>query len=395
MKVLLVVALLGLFACGGSGPCEQPPDVSDLDFSSARKKLPKLSSLCVLDPPQILGSGKLQPKNGTLPYDLTTPLFSDYAEKFRTLWIPPGSKIQYRDPEPFDFPVGTIITKTFAFPADLRTPTQNVKLVETRVLMRTNGGWLTLPYVWKADESDAAIDILGSLYTEPFVDALGATRTPNYLIPSANQCLLCHEGTDPAHPIGPKARLLNRTYPYETGEVNQIDHLVSLDMLQDAPASSAAPIIPPYSDPTAGPLGDRARGWLETNCAHCHSETGGARTTGLYLAIAETDPFRMGICKPPVAAGSGTGGRKYDIIPGNPEASIIPFRLEATNASMMMPPVGRSLVHSDSVAVIKEWIASLPGTCNSVRRCFLTSRIASCPRAGNRHVKRRANSSPN
>lgn len=361
---LVLLLPLAAMACGGSGPCEQPPDVSGLDFASAREKVKHLSSLCVLDPPVTKGSGKLVVKHGAVPYDLTTPLFSDYATKFRTIWIPPGTKIQYSATDVLDFPVGTIITKTFAFPADLRQPEANVKLVETRVLLHTNSGWLTLPYVWNADETEATIDIIGSIYTQPFVDATGTTRTPSYLIPSANQCLLCHEGTTPTSPIGPKARLLNRSYDYDGTMVNQLDHLVALGMLAGAPASADAPRIPPYNDPTAGSVNDRARGWLESNCAHCHSMTGGARTTGLYLKWDETDPFRLGICKPPVAAGSGTGGRKYDVIPGQPEASIIPFRLESTEPATMMPPAGRSLVHAESVTVIKEWIASLPGTCN-------------------------------
>ncbi len=362
---LVLVAPLALWsACGGDGPCVAPPDVSDLDLTSARSKLGSLSKLCVLDPPIVAGSGKLVTKNGTVPYDLTTPLFSDYTAKFRTIWIPTGTKIQYSATEVLGFPVGTIITKTFSFPADLRQPDLNVKVIETRVLMRTNSGWLTIPYVWNADETDAKIDLLGSLYTQPFVDAAGATQTPSYLIPSSNQCLLCHEGVDPSQPIGPKAGLLNHASPYLPGAPNQLDYLTTLGWLEGAPASTAAPKIPEFDQPAAGTLDQRARGWLESNCAHCHNEKGGARTTGLYLTYGETDPFKVGLCKPPVAAGSGTGGRKYDIIPGQPEASILPFRLESTMPSTMMPPVGRSLVHTASVALIKEWIASLPGSCN-------------------------------
>lgn len=362
--LLLVLAPLAAMGCGGNEPCSQPPDVSGLDFASARDKLKNLSSLCVVDPPLTKGSGKLVVKHGTVPYDLSSPLFSDYATKFRTIWIPPGTKIQYHPTDVFEFPVGTIITKTFAFPADLRQPEVNVKVVETRVQLRTNGGWVTLPYVWNDAETEASIDILGSLRTDPFIDETGTTRTPSYLIPSANQCLLCHEGTTPASPIGAKAGQLNRTYEYDGKMVNQIDHLVTLGMLAGAPPSAEATRMPAFDDPSAGSLNDRARSWLDSNCAHCHRETGGARTTGLYLTWGETDPFRLGICKPPVAAGSGTGGRKYDIIPGQPEASIIPFRLEATEPATLMPPAGRSLVHGESVAVIKEWIASLPGTCN-------------------------------
>ena len=48
-----------------------------------------------------------------LPYDLNTPLFSDYAHKLRTVWMPPGSVAHYDDGGVFDLPVGTILSKTF------------------------------------------------------------------------------------------------------------------------------------------------------------------------------------------------------------------------------------------------------------------------------------------
>lgn len=364
MKSLLLLAPLALAACGGSGPCDAPPDVSGLDFASAREKLKHLSQLCVVDPPLVKGSGKMVMKSGTVPYEMTTPLFTDYAHKLRTIWIPAGKQINYSESDLLDFPVGTIITKTFSFPADERQPEQNVTLVETRVLMRTATGWLTLPYVWNADQTEASIDIVGSLVRPTYTDKSGAARTINHLIPSANQCLLCHEGTTPQQPIGTKARFLNRTNTYEGQTVNQLDYLVSKGWLAGAPAASARELAPPYDDPNSGSLEQRARGWLDINCAHCHSITGGARTTGFFPTFGETDPFKLGLCKPPVAAGSATGGRLYDIVPGKPDESILTFRLESTEPSMMMPPVGRSLVHAESVAVLKEWIAAMPGSCN-------------------------------
>ena len=58
---------------------------------------------------------------GFLPYDLNTPLFSDYAHKLRAVWLPPGTQAKYDADGVFDLPVGTIISKTFYYPraADL------------------------------------------------------------------------------------------------------------------------------------------------------------------------------------------------------------------------------------------------------------------------------------
>ncbi len=62
-------------------------------------------------------SPSLKPNRGVIPYDLNTPLFSDYSDKYRFVWMPPGTSAQYRDDGPFEFPVGTVFAKTFAFPS--------------------------------------------------------------------------------------------------------------------------------------------------------------------------------------------------------------------------------------------------------------------------------------
>jgi hypothetical protein len=54
-------------------------------------------------------SGSLTLNAGVVPYDLNTPLFSDYAHKLRTIWMPQGTSAKYNPDAAFDFPVGTII----------------------------------------------------------------------------------------------------------------------------------------------------------------------------------------------------------------------------------------------------------------------------------------------
>ena len=71
-----------------------------------------------------------------IPYDLNSALFSDYAEKFRFIKIPGGMHATYRDPGAFEFPVGTVIAKTFAYPTDARDPSKGRRLIETRILKR-------------------------------------------------------------------------------------------------------------------------------------------------------------------------------------------------------------------------------------------------------------------
>ena len=108
---------------------------------------------------------------------------------------------------------------------------------------------------------------------------------------------------------------------------------------------------------------DRARAYLDINCAHCHNRQGPADTSGLFLEADTRLGPEVGVCKSPIAAGSGTGGRQVSIAPGRPDESIFVYRMGSTDPGEMMPEVGRSLVHAEGVALISEWIEALTGSC--------------------------------
>jgi uncharacterized repeat protein (TIGR03806 family) len=161
-------------------------------------------------------------------------------------------------------------------------------------------------------------------------------------------------------PIGPKARQLNRDFAYSDGKENQLARWSRSGVLAGAPAPEQAPRLAVWDDPKSGSLETRARAWLEINCAHCHSPEGPARNSGLDLLAAQQNPTSYGVMKPPVAAGIGSGGLPYDIVPGKPDESILAFRIASTHPGVMMPELGKRLVHTEGVALVREWIASMP-----------------------------------
>ncbi len=109
---------------------------------------------------------------------------------------------------------------------------------------------------------------------------------------------------------------------------------------------------------------ERARAYLDANCSHCHDRHGPAASSALYLSAQEKEPHTLGRCKAPVAAGRGSGkDLPFDIVPGKPERSIIVYRLGSQDPGVMMPELGRSLVHEEGVALIREWIQQMQGTC--------------------------------
>jgi hypothetical protein len=71
------------------------------------------------------------------------------------------------------------------------------------------------------------------------------------------------------------------------------------------------------------------------------------------------------MCKAPVATGRGSGGLTYDIVPGQPDASILVYRINSTEPEIRMPELGRNLIHAEGLALIREWIAAMPGDCTS------------------------------
>lgn len=327
--------------------------------------------------------GVLKLNERVVPYDLNTPLFSDYAHKLRTVWMPAASAAKYSPTESFDFPVGTVFSKTFYFPragaatvsrtsdqsrdfSGLGLNLDNVRLIETRLLVRREHGWEALPYVWNAEQTDAELARTGDELALDLVSAGGEHEAFTYVVPNQNQCAGCHVTdlkTKSIAPIGPKARHLNRDYAYAEGRENQLSYLEKVGYLTGLPNLPEVPRNANWMD-TSQPLEARARAYLDVNCGHCHNAKGAADTTALNFDIASPLDRHLGLCKPPVAAGRGTGDHLFDIVPGHPDDSILPFRMATKETGVMMPEQGRDIVHREGVELIRAWIAAMPGSCS-------------------------------
>ncbi|MBY6225503.1 parallel beta-helix domain-containing protein [Ferrimonas balearica] len=318
--------------------------------------------------------------SGGMPYDLNSPLFTDYTSKYRYVFVPGGEAAAYDAQEVFDFPVGTVLVKTFAMPDNTATPgNENEEILETRLLIHREAGWSALPYVWNANKDEAVLAKPGSIMNQSVVHK-GETIEFDYVVPSLNQCKQCHQysgedGIARFMPIGPKARHLNGNYEYADGSANQLTAWTAHGILTGAPADLASiPTVPAFellgngdlSGATDAEVMDLAKGYLDINCAHCHRPEGNASNTGLkleYWRPYEGNEQAHGECKSPVAYGGGSLG--YDIVPGNPDESITHFRMAATEPGDRMPEIGRSLAHDAGVDLIREWITRLPAaTCS-------------------------------
>lgn len=374
MRPLLAAALCALIACGGDDDAPGEPDAAaggdvcdiadgtGVSFDPEATLCDNLSSYRFFTdlPGQV-------PNDGVVAYDLSSPLFSDYAAKYRFVYVPDGMSMAWHDTESFAMPEGAVLIKTFSQLADLRDPSAGEQLLETRLLFHAADGWDVITYVWNDEQTDAVKKIAGDTIATSWIHTDGSERTNDYSVPNTNQCKNCHEELDDVvGPIGPKARHLNRDNDYGDGPENQLQHLIDVGYLTGAPADSADwPAAAVWDDEATGTVDERARAWLDINCAHCHNPRGAARTSGLDLLVSQDNPFDYGVCKPPVAAGAGSGGFQYNIVPGEPDESIMVFRLESTEPDILMPELGRKLVHEEAVALIRAWIAAMPGDCGT------------------------------
>jgi uncharacterized repeat protein (TIGR03806 family) len=363
-------------------------------------ELPETESLFFAeDNPVKLSSWRLLHQDGTRLrvadnaeiYYLASGLFSDYALKLRTVSIPEVSRVPVTDTGEMQFPVGTVISKTFYYvraesqalpPAgalrvagfaaraaevELTLNLDRVVLLETRLLVRRSDGWHALPYVWDADQQDATLKIAGAMLPVS-LHKNDQVRSFAYVVPNQNQCAGCHtldHGSKRIEPIGPQAKHLNRLFPGSAD--NQLSKWRARGWLAEADYETAlrVPKTANWEDEGVA-LEQRARSYLDINCGHCHSKTGPADTSGLFLDASVMDPLRWGRCKTPVAAGQGTGGNLFSVVPGAPDESILVYRMVSLEPGAMMPELGRGLVHDEGVDLIRDWIQALPGKCDTI-----------------------------
>ena len=276
-----------------------------------------------------------KPAPGVTPYRLNTPLWSDGAVKTRFLYLPAGAKAKANGDGLLDLPIGAALIKSFAFGG---------KLIETRVLLHRVDGWVALPYVWNAEQTEAKLALAGKRIdlTTPAGQAI------SYAVPNKNQCKECHGAAGLVMPIGPKAYNLSATWLQALAKAGQLDA-----------APTVTRRIPLWEDRNHVPVADAARGYLDANCAHCHNPAGAASNSGLYLGWLVSDPYSLGVMKRPVAAGRGAGVFEFGVVPGDPDHSILMFRLASLEGGVAMPELGRSSRDPAGEAVVRGWIAGM------------------------------------
>jgi len=391
-RVLTLLSLVGA-GCGDDGkPSPRPPSEPDagetMDAAAPREAGPPPPKDAGTDAAEARDAGgipsetpdllsawnlfddleKLVPIERVVPYDMRSPLFTDYAAKRRFIYLPKGKTITYTDVGAWQFPVGSILIKHFSYPLDEAKPEAGERSIETRLLIHREEGWDPEVYVWNAEQTDAKRDVTGEVISVTRKAPDGMATTFDYGVPSRSECRKCHgttpaiEGAQPTRTLGPMTGQLNMDHDYGKGPVNQIDHFAALGFFDRAPPALKDRLSFPLPTDTAVPVSERARAYLQANCAHCHGERGEVFDKQLSFDWVSTapgaDPFKWGVCKQPTSAGNAECTSTLDIVPGDPDNSLLVCRMESLGKGKMAP-LGRNLVHKEGVALIREWIAGL------------------------------------
>lgn len=298
----------------------------------------------------------LSPAPGVLPYDLNSPLFSDYAHKARFVWMPPGSSATYTTEHVLEFPKEAVLIKNFFYQNDETDLSKGRRIMETRILINRGEEWDAIGYIWNEEQTEAEFEVIGAIKDVAWIDQHAQEMKIDYIIPNKNQCKGCHAYDGRQKPIGPKVRNLNKDYDYADGTMNQLDKWASVGYLSGYTPSAEVPAVAVWDDSIHYTVHQRSMAYLDINCGHCHNPKGAANTSGLTLLADSEMGLPLGVYKATVSAGAGTGGHTYSIVPGNADESIMVYRMNSDNPGAMMPELGRRLIHTEGVNLITQWI---------------------------------------
>lgn len=304
---------------------------------------------------------EMNPVYGVLPYEPINTLFTDYAHKKRFIWMPNDVKATYvEDFKTFDFPIGTMLIKTFYYNNVL--PDNTTKIIETRIMIRKESEWIFANYIWNDEQTEATLDMTGGTLDIEWME--GATpKSTTYRIPSDAECLVCHKISNTPTPIGTKPQNINSLFSFDEGSVNQLEKWSSFGYLDSTnlPNSSNIETVVDWKD-TNNSLDLRARSYLDINCAHCHVQDAHCSYRPIRLSFNETsNPDNYGECVVPDE--NIDNSLTHVVSPTRPNRSVLYYRMNSTNEAVRMPLIGRTIIHDEGVVLIEEWINSLTTAC--------------------------------
>lgn len=264
-------------------------------------------------------------------YELSTELFSDYAEKQRLIKVPTGTQLRMTGDSLPDFPNGSIIAKTFFYYNDKRDVSKGKKVMETRLLIKYSDVWHAAAYLWNEAQTEATLLQSGYDQEVNWIDANGTGRVINYHVPTQVDCITCHQIDGNMVPVGPRLRNLNFEVFRNNQFINQLQYLQNLGVINTFNTTFVDSL--PAAFDNSFSLEKRARAYFEINCSVCHTAKGSAAEIPLY----------------------------FDYHLSLDDANIVSYKNKILNEMQIgdMPSIATSVIDEDGLDLITQYINSL------------------------------------
>ena len=298
--------------------------------------------------------GAQTPAAGVVPYEVNAPFWSDGTTKTRFIRLPPGERIDFASHGPWGFPDQTLLIKNFYLDLVRGDPASR-RIIETRFLIKRAGapGWDGYSYLWNEAGTDATL--LADSTTVAYV--IDAPQDPvgfllqEYYFPARQDCEVCHT-KGAGYVLGVHTAQL-----HAGAEQNQLHSLAQQGLFsEELPTDlSSLPRLPNPFDSSV-PLDQRARSYLDVNCAPCHRpESVGRTIIDLRYDTPLTETNTIGAF--PTLGDIGEP-EALILTPGEPQLSTLYLRL-LTLGTFRMPPLASSIIDERGADLIAEWIASM------------------------------------
>lgn len=303
----------------------------------------------------------LSPAPGVLPYQPNLTFWSDHAVKRRWFAIPDGSsKMSWSRDGSWNFPSGQIWVKHFDLETERGNESSPKIRLETRIMVKNNGGMYGVSYKWNADGTEATLVPDAGEEFEVDVTVDGQPYTQLWNIPSRAQCITCHS-PQAGHALSFNTRQLNLDNTIHDFSGNQLDLLKEHGYFSNTPEASTTLPRHVRPDETDKPLEARVRSYLAVNCSYCHAGAAGTAPTA-WDGRHEVSLAQTGL----IDGHSNVGGDGFKLIaPGDPDHSVVLLRMAASDGFTRMPPLGSNELDKVNLALVNEWISEFPAPQNN------------------------------
>lgn len=269
-------------------------------------------------------------------YEVNAPLWADGGGKARWLVVAPGASDTFGTEGVLTMAAGNGVFKEF-YEGNTR--------LETRLLFMDSSGTLqAVNWAWNDEQTDATLVSTGDSQT---IDNV------TWSFPGKAQCVFCHNA-EAGYFLGARYSQINNSGDANGTSDDQIGTLVSAGVISGDIPTGLSTWIDPTGD---GNLDLRARSYLAANCSFCHRPNGASGTSTDFRF--DTDLADMGLCNVEATAGTFGVADARLLVPGDPNSSIISYRIHSIDAGSRMPPVGRTVEDVQAAGLIDDWIASI------------------------------------